>query len=273
MTERGAYEAILTEIRKVKAPHVHLEDFNYFINKGIQEFINEEYARFETTQQTSDALNSITTFANYKFNYTNPLLPLTEVSGNDTVNNTSKFISGSRFNSKYVQINFPSNYLHLLSCVTDVKANFNYKCYPAGFIHSEGTKKYNADSASNTMSNAWLKPAFNRTFYKLLDHANIVVAPGSTQSANTILSPDMQIYYGSDAKFTVDNIYIEYLRKPKVTLLTKNQIDLPLDTSAKLDFTDYVCNEIIKRTVKLVFENSKDPRIQAFVAVNSSIKS
>jgi hypothetical protein len=270
MTERGAYEAILTELRKVKAPHVHLEDFNYFINKGIQEFINEEYTRFETVQQTSDALNSITSYVNYKFNYTNPLSPSVTITGNSVINSTSSFLVGSRFNSRYVQVNFPTNYLHLLNCVADVKANFNYKCYPAGYIHSIGAKKYNADSASSAMANAWTKPSFSRPFYKLLDHAST----GSlTQADNTVLSPDIQIYFGDDKKFDVDNIYTEYLRKPKVVNLTKPQIDLPVDTSAQLDFTDYVCNEIIKRVVKLLFENSKDQqRLQTFIPVNATVK-
>jgi hypothetical protein len=263
MTEREAYEAILTELRKVKAPHIHLEDFNYFINKGIQEFVNEEYARFETVQQTSDALNSITSFVNFRFNYTNPNIPTVTITGNSVLpQNNIPFITGNRYNSKFVQVNFPENYFHLLNCVTDVKTLFNYKCYSSGYIHSFGTKKLNADSASDILTNAWLKPTYDRTFYKLLDHANVVVNSNETQSLNVILSPDIQIYFGDSNKFVVDNIYSEYLRKPKKVNLTVAQIDSINDTSALLDFTDYICNEIIKRVVRLLLENSKDPRLQ-----------
>jgi len=272
MTERGAYEAILTELRKNKVLLVHLEDFIYFMSKGIQEFINEEYGRFETTQQTSDALNSITSWCNFKFNYTNANNPLVATTGNTLPNMTPvNFITGDRYNSKFVQVNLPFDYLHLLNCVTDVKTLFNYSCFGVGYMHSYGSKKLNADSASGVMSNAWLRPDFNNTFYKMLDHAN--TSGFTAQSNNTILSPDVQIFYGKSSKFNVDNIYIEYLRKPKAITLTSNQIDLPSDTSAQLDFTDYVCNEIVKRVVKLILENSKDQRIQTFVPVNSSIKS
>jgi hypothetical protein len=272
MTERGAYEAILTELRKNKAPHVHLEDFIYFMNKGIQEFINEEYGRFETTQQTSDALNSITSWCNFKFNYTNPVNPSVAVTGNTLlVTAPVIFLKGDRYNSKFVQVNLPNDYLHLLNCVTDVKTLFNYSCFGAGYMHSFGSKKLNADSASGVMGNAWLRPDFNRTFFKMLDHAN--TSGILSQANNTVLSPDIQIFYGKSSKFNVDNVYVEYIRKPKLVALTSAQVDLPADTSAQLDFTDYVCNEIVKRIVKLILENSKDQRIQTFVPVNSSVKS
>jgi hypothetical protein len=267
MTERKAYEAILTELRKVKAPHVHLEDFNYYMNKGIQEFINIEYQRFETTQQTSDALNSITSWVNYNFvNANNVVISGNNIAGSKTLN----FISGERYNSKFIQINLPDNYFHLLNCVTDVKTLINFKCYPAGYKMSFGSKKLNSDSASGIMNNAWLKPEYNRTFFKLLDHAN--VSGSLAQSSNTVLSPDIQLYYGKSSKFAVDNIYIEYLRKPNTVFLTKIQVDLPTDTTKDLDFNDYVCNEIIKKVTYLILENSKDPRLNTFLPVNSSIK-
>ena len=35
MTSRQCYQAVLSEINKTSAPHLLLEDFNYFINKSI----------------------------------------------------------------------------------------------------------------------------------------------------------------------------------------------------------------------------------------------
>jgi hypothetical protein len=38
-----------------------------------------------------------------------------------------------------------------------------------------------------------------------------------------------------------------------------------------LEFSDYVCNEIIKQLVMQIMENAKDERIQTFVPTNKSI--
>ena len=59
MTDKGAYEAVLREIRKAKAPSLHLEDFNYWANKGIQEYLNERYNKFQISQQLTDDLQAL----------------------------------------------------------------------------------------------------------------------------------------------------------------------------------------------------------------------
>jgi len=269
MTEKGLYEAVLFELRKAKAPHIHLEEFNYFSNKGIQEYANEAYDKFETTQQTSDAISALTSYANGVITF-NGINPYITISGNSIINSGPTLISkGQRYNSNYIQFNTPTNYFHLLNCVTDVKTKFNYKCYPAGYIHSFGSKKLTADSASNIMNNSWLKPDYNRTFYKELDHNNITSIPLSN---NNSVTPDLQIYYGNSNKFEISNVYFEYLRQPKIINLLESALDVPTDPSNQLEFPPYVCNEIVKRIVKLILENSKDPRIQSYVPTNTSIK-
>ena len=268
MTERGLYEAVLFELRKAKSPHIHLEEFNYFGNKGIQEYANELYNVYETTQQTSDGLAALTSFVEYKIignaaNYSgNSMLPIVN----------KPILRGNRYNSRYVQIPLPIDYFHLLNCVTDVITKFNYTCYKAGFVHSIGAKKLNSDSASHVMTNAWLKPAYNRTFFKELDHYNAGKGALTPSSNNVNVTPDLQIYFGMSNKFELDTVYCEYLRQPRIINLLEAALELPTDTSALLEFPPYVCNEIVKRVVKLILENSKDPRIQSFVPTNSSIK-
>jgi len=269
MTEKGLYEAVLFELRKAKAPHIHLEEFNYFSNKGIQEYANEAYDKFETTQQTSDAISALTSYANCVITFTGTT-PRAIISGNSIITSGPTVLDyGRRYNSKYIQIPTPNNYFHLLNCVSDVKTKFNYKCYAAGYIHSVGSKKLTADSASNVIHNAWLKPDYNRTFYKELDHNSLGSLPLSN---NNVVTPDLQIYYGNSNKFEISNVYFEYLRQPKIVNLLESALDVPTDPSAQLEFPPYVCNEIVKRVVKLILENAKDPRLQTYVPVNTSIK-
>ena len=56
MTYRDFYDHALTELNKVEAPTLLLEDFNYFANKSVQQYINQVYNRFDTSQQSSDDL-------------------------------------------------------------------------------------------------------------------------------------------------------------------------------------------------------------------------
>lgn len=63
MTARQVYENLLRELNKVNAPSLHLEDYNYFINRGITEYINRRYNIYDTSQQTTDDLQVLTSSA------------------------------------------------------------------------------------------------------------------------------------------------------------------------------------------------------------------
>ena len=59
MTIRDLYDAALIEINKLEAPSMLLEDYNYFINKAIQQYINKAYNRYEINQQATDDLSAL----------------------------------------------------------------------------------------------------------------------------------------------------------------------------------------------------------------------
>ena len=56
MTARQLFEYALIELNKVQAPSLLLEDYNYFINKAVNQYINKVYNLYEINQQKSDDL-------------------------------------------------------------------------------------------------------------------------------------------------------------------------------------------------------------------------
>ena len=82
----------------------------------------------------------------------------------------------------------------------------------------------------------------------------------------------MEIRYGKDnSVFELQSIHIDYLKSPQHLRLTQTQLDSTRDTSQMMEFPDYVCQEIINGLVKLVMENSSDPRLQTNIPVNQTI--
>ena len=63
MTVRDLYDAALIEINKLESPSMLLEDYNYFINKAIQQYINKAYNRYEINQQATDDLGVLKTYS------------------------------------------------------------------------------------------------------------------------------------------------------------------------------------------------------------------
>ena len=56
MTAKQVWEGMLTELSKVNAPSMLLQDFNYFFNNAINQYINKRYNIYDINQQTTDDL-------------------------------------------------------------------------------------------------------------------------------------------------------------------------------------------------------------------------
>ena len=82
----------------------------------------------------------------------------------------------------------------------------------------------------------------------------------------------LEIRYGKDnSLFTLDSVYVDYIKAPQFIRITQEQLDLTEDTSQIMEFPDYVIQEIINELVHIVMENSSDPRLQSHVPISQSI--
>ena len=263
MTEKKVYENILVELNTVKAPSLHLEDYNYWVNKGINEYANERYNLFQTTQQLTDDLQALNSIVNASISV-NQTTGVITVTYSGSYNGTKTALLSNRYGSVALSTVLPDNYLHLLQCGISIQTQLAYKCDPAGYIHTANAKRMTSDIAGGIMDNAFLRPGYRNPYYGIIDD----YVNGSKQGS-------IVLYYApiNDAsKFSVTSFSVDYLKKPKVVNLTVEQRDSVIDTSSEMEFPDYVCNEIIKRTVKLILENQQNPRLQTQVPVNQSIK-
>ena len=260
MTEKQLYEAVLTEIRKVKAPSLHLEDFNYWANKGVQDYINERYMQFATTQQLTDDLQALT--ASVNFIITPPQIvgaPYTGAYSGGFIEVGIPIVTGKKYGSDFYRFKSPDNYWHMLGSHVSGMTRRPYKCHPAGYTVNKPSKRLTADIANGIINNAFLKPNFDRPYHSFGD------------GSNGNVKPDLFFYVGDLMKYQLADIYMDYLKEPRAVNLTVQQRDLPIDNSATLEFPDYVCKEITKRIVKLVLEVSSDPRLNTKLPVDTTI--
>lgn len=97
------------------------------------------------------------------------------------------------------------------------------------------------------------------------------VNPDGNRVANTS-SVRIEIRFGDDdTVFTPEYAYIDYIKAPMFINLTYDDITSTMDNTRVLEFPDYVCFEIINEFVKLIMENSSDPRLQTHYAINQTI--
>ena len=184
MTIREFYEHVLTELNKVEAPSLLLEDFNYFANKAVQQYTNKIYNRYDTTQQTTDDLGAL------------KLTTRLEVDIDD------KFGESAPNESKTYYCQLPTNYLHLLNCVVEFTGG------GVGMCKSETKKqsmarRLTSDMYPSIISNAYFKPSYRCPYY-FINNTKKELVDDYESALKMILNPN-----ANEAPDFYDNLRME----------------------------------------------------------------
>ena len=277
-------------MNKLEAPSLLLEDYNYFINKAVQQYINLIYAKLEIDQQSTDDIRVLKTSA---------ILKPVKLSENPTYSH----LANGMFKSSYY-VDLPADYMHLLNCIVEYKINVsNFKCYNKGDTVYFAARRLTPDMYTQVLNNAYMRPMYKRPYYYLNNintSPTIVTNPSmdttildankkggenpapTSPLVDSVATPGdrlsnpstvrLELRYGNDdGIFQPTHIYVDYLKSPMYIRLTQEQINATLDFSQVLEFPDYVCFEIANIFVRLLMENSSDPRLQTNMPINNTI--
>ena len=157
MTVRDIYEYALVELNKLNAPSLLLEDYNYFINKAIQQYINLVYAKSEIDQQSTDDIRVLKTSAVLE-----PKLFSSSLTSDKT-----KLLSNGLFKTSYYA-DLPTDYMHLLNCIVEYTIQqSNFKCYNKGDTVHFPVRRLTSDMYTQILNNAYMRPMYKRPYYYL----------------------------------------------------------------------------------------------------------
>lgn len=299
MTAKQAYHATLVELNKVSAPNFLLEDFNYYINKAIYQYINKRYNLYDINQQTTDDIRVLKSTA---------VLTPTQINTGYGSGDSIKALYG-----KMYEVMLPPDYLHCLNCICNFQVVKTYECYDKDTYVQFAAKRLTSDMWSQVIRNFYLAPSYRNPYYfihnvnsseqiptnpiKKIDdgqeltldnskgtdgelptqikiggeNVSLIEKPANTRVSNSN-QVRLEIRYGKDdSVFKLVNVFVDYIKSPQRIRLTQTQYELVEDTSQVLEFPDYVCQEIVNELVKLLLENVGDPRLQTNLAVNQTI--
>ena len=280
MTVRQMYEYALIELNKLKAPSMLIEDYIYLLNKAIQQYINLVYNRAEYNQQSSDDLSFLQTTHEIKVGEITP-----KVTDNDTI----------------WTLDLPSDYVHMLNCIatftggSDGRAKRCSGSEDKSKVVSSLCRRLTADIYPDVLRNYYLRPSHKNPYWYIINSTSQGEKVSNESKYNTenvqdSSSMDYRYIYMKDrgdrtahqstvnieihsgkSDWVLDKIYITYIKAPMYVSMTEDEVLGIVDKTQNLEFPDYVCYEIINILVKLVMENSSDPRLQTNMPINQTI--
>ena len=281
MKVRQMYEYALIELNKLKAPSMLIEDYIYLLNKAIQQYINLVYNRAEYNQQSSDDLSFLQTTHEIKVGNITP-----KVTDNDTI----------------WTLELPSDYVHMLNCIatfTGGSDGISKRCSGSegkSKVISSLCRRLTADIYPDVLRNYYLRPSHKNPYWYIINSTSQgekVDIDGNKYDRDNIQDSSHEDYryiymkdrgdrtahqstvnieiHSGKSDWVLDKIYITYIKAPMYVSMTEDEVLAIEDNTQNLEFPDYVCYEIINILVKLVMENSSDPRLQTNMPVNQTI--
>lgn len=268
MTQRDFYDAILYELNQYNGPDFLLEDFIYWGNKSIDNYVKKRYNVYDVNQQVTDDLaelkgSVVVTPSITRDNTTKNITAITGIMEGDETKNPLP-ISTAKFNNKNLSFEFelPDSYYH----TTDVIVNYtvvndSLKCkgYRQGDTFSIDADRIPAGQLKLIQSKPFLMANYRRPYYFILN------AQGKSV-------PKMRIMAGNiSPTFEFQSIDVFYVKLPSKLTLTQDQIDSTSDTSDEMEFNDPQVREIIKECTTLLLATWGDPRIQSKPIVDQAV--
>ena len=233
MTAKKLWEATLSEMNKVNAPSILLEDFIYFVNRAINQVVNKTYNIYDINQQTTDNLRVLKSTAILN------VTPATDFYGNNSVAN-------SYLGNTYVA-QLPTDYLHLLNCVCDFKVKGgDYKCYKDGSNVQFAATRCTADIWGVVLNNFYMKPSYKKPYYYINNAAYFA----NTEPLESYSSGIQRVTEVADANPKLTN--------PSTASELKRDIALKDNNGSILSDT----TSLVERTGGLRYGNSSVPTIE-----------
>lgn len=305
MTLKQLYEALLVEMNKVEAPSLLLPDFNYLVNKAVLQYINTRYNIYDANQQTTDDLRVLKATAilpvkkadsaygttdsetvkglygaTYEVDLPDDYLHMLNCvcifkvneqkdcwDAGDLWNCGATRLTSDMWplviNNFYMRPSYrrPYYFIHNVNKSVELPTN----SYVSNDSLGAGTDTPSGDY--NYQNN----PNLSRSI-KIGEKSESLVEKNMGHRFGNASTVRCEIRYGKDdSVFQLKSIHIDYLKSPQHLRLTQTQLDSTRDTSQMMEFPDYVCQEIINGLVKLVMENSSDPRLQTNIPVNQTV--
>lgn len=163
----------------------------------------------------------------------------------------------------------------MLSCIVSFKKLAGSdKCgSKTDSIVSTVARKMTSDIAPTIINNAYFKPSYKNPYYSISVEQNVET------DLDRIIDPCDLIENDKDTKINLMvgkvkyepiTVFVNYLKTPEKVYLDEEDL-YGEDRTKEMEFSDYVCYEIINEFTKLLLENTADPRLSTNVPINQSI--
>ena len=240
MTVKELLNYAIIETKKNNAPNLLIEDYNYFINKAILQYINTVYNVYNADQQRTDDLRVLKGFGKLKLNK-----KIGNEAGEGLISDLNNF-------GAIYEVTLPNDYFHLIACQVIFNIKETFRCYDANDKWVKGATRATGELNSETINNAYFRPSYRTPYYYIINNYSTfddeyfesMSKIEYTEDDFKLISPDKMvgstldiIYKGLNAadKSKVDNQYKTNRASLVIGGVNLSQCTNPVDAKSLLN--------------------------------------
>lgn len=298
LTAKQVFKNILIELHKINAPALKLYEFNYYANKATSQYLNTIYNFYNTNQQTTDDLRAlhstvylepeeiIKNISDQKKIYTgtyecwlpldyvhllNCICTFTKANTDEDCGNDPQYIykAASRLTSDMVPLVI-DDYYNKPSVERPYYMIFNHNMSEKDAFPTDPLRNNNElinDSKGTDPTSSNKSPKVISLNGK---NTNIAIPIAQSRISNPV-RPRLEIRCGDNNKYKLTTVQVDYIKAPQLIHLTQSQLDETIDNSQILEWSDYVCQEIINILLRLLLERDNPNRLAVNTQINQTI--
>lgn len=163
----------------------------------------------------------------------------------------------------------------MLSCIVSFeKLAGSDKCgSKTDSIISTVARKMTSDIAPTIINNTYFKPSYKNPYYSISVEQNVETDLDRIIDPCDLIENDkgtkINLMVGK-VKYEPIAVFVNYLKTPEKVYLDEEDL-YGEDRTKEMEFSDYVCYEIVNEFTKLLLENTANPRLSTNVPINQSI--
>ena len=215
-----------------------LQDFNYFFNKAVNQYINKRYNIYDINQQTTDDLRVLKSTA-----FLEPLN--TKTTKSDSEKTDEEKIKEAVCRGIYEFV-LPTDYLHMLNCICVYQLDKRWKCYDKNEYVQFAAKRLTADAWSVIINDYYNRPLPTRPYFYI---HNINTNDDGQVPTNPIKMTDESNEFVLSKDFTGTDSIANY---------SKDNSNLP----RTIDLTNIKNKSLVEREAGVRYGNASNVRME-----------
>lgn len=229
-----------------------LEDYNYYLNKAIQTYINKRYNLYDINQQTTDDLRVLKSSA---------ILDVEPLEVND-LNDFSTLGGANPLKGTY-EAYLPLDYYHILNCICIYEIKKRYKCYNKGDFAYFAAKRLTSDAWSLILNDYYQRPQPQRPYIYIHNiNQNVDLPTNPIEDTNILNTNTKGTDVSKDYGVKSNEVYVyKYKESEDNPEQTNNTIsdDYKYDTF-KTNHPDWIITQTIEVPINKQDNGSNLPR-------------